>query len=118
MSRVSKGVLFAIALLLLLAAPAWAGPQVLSWDVIPFATSYGVEQSVDSGVTWVPVTLPAEPICAVDRCTTTVTAPTTGVVLYRMWAANAVGRGTRFTAGLWVCESCTQPPPAVNLGVK
>lgn len=103
---------------LLLAAPAWAGPQVLSWDQITTATSYGVEQSVDNGATWTAVTPTAGPTCVTSRCSVTITAPSTGLVLYRVWAANSVGRTTRFNAGQWVCESCAPPPPAANVGVQ
>jgi|SRR3990167_873042 len=106
--------------LFLLATPAWAGPQVLSWDQVATATSYGVEQSLDNGATWTAVTPTAGPTCAgtPPRCSATVTAPATGLALYRVWAANSVGRTTRFNAGLWVCESCAPPPMAVNVGVQ
>lgn len=104
--------------LLGLAVPAWAGPQVLAWDQITTATGYGVEQSLDTGATWTGVTPTAGPTCAAGRCTVTVTAPATGLVLYRVWAQNSVGRTTRFTAGPWVCESCAPPPPAANVGVQ
>lgn len=103
---------------LLIASSAWAGPQVLSWDEVPTATSYGVEQSVDKGATWTAVTPTVGPTCASGRCTVTVTAPATGFVLYRVWAANSVGRTTRTTAGQWVCESCAPPPAAANVGVQ
>ena len=106
--------------LLFLAAPAWAGQNVLSWDQVATATSYGVEQSLDNGATWVGATLTVGPTCAVTppRCSATVTAPSTGLALYRIWAANSIGRTTRFNAGLWVCESCAPPPTAVNVGVQ
>ena len=112
--------LLLLCALLLLAAPAWAGPQVLSWDQVATATSYGVEQSVDNGATWTAVTPTAGPTCAGTpvRCTATVTAPGTGLVLYRVSASNSVGTTTRFNAGLWVCESCAPPPQAVNVGVQ
>lgn len=102
----------------LLASSAWAGPQVLSWDPIAVATSYGVEQSLDNGVTWTASPLVVPQSCDATRCFATVNAPTTGRALYRIWAANSVGRTTRFSAGLWVCESCAPPPTATNVGVQ
>jgi hypothetical protein len=88
--------------LLLWVSPDVAGPQVLSWDPVPTATADTLEGSVDNGATW----------------TATVTAPATGLILYRVGAANAIGRTTRFTAGVWVCESCAPPPPPANVGVN
>ena len=107
-------------LFLLAATPAWAGPQVLSWDAASNATSYGVDQSLDNGTTWTTSTLTAGPTCGgtPPRCTATVTAPGTGLALYRVWAANNVGKTVRFNAGLWVCESCAPPGQAANVGVQ
>lgn len=103
---------------LLLATPAFAGPQVLSWDQVATATGYGIEQSLDSTTTWTAVVPTVGPTCAAGRCSATVTAPVTGLALYRVWAENAVGRATRFNAGLWICESCAPPPQALNMGVQ
>ena len=114
----AKWVLVILVVLLFLPASAWAGPHVLSWDQVTVATTYGIDQSLDNGVTWTAVTLAAAPACALNRCSATVTAPATGLALYRIWAANNVGRTTRFNAGLWVCESCAPPPAAANVGVQ
>ena len=111
-------VLFLVGASALTPAVAVAGPQVLSWDQIVAATTYGVEQSLDNGATWTAVTPTTGPTCVASRCSATVSAPATGLTLYRIWAANAVGRTTRFTAGLWICESCAPPPPAANMGVQ
>ena len=107
-----------ISLLLALPTTVWAGAQILKWDDMPGATSYGVEQSVDNGAAWTPVTPTSGPTCATGRCSATVTAPATGLALFRVWAANAVGRTTRFGGGLWICESCAPPPPTTNVGVQ
>ena len=111
---------FCLGLVAVLTPAAHAGPQVLSWDPVATATGYGVEQSINAGATWTAVTPSAGPTCGGTpiRCAATVTAPATGLALYRISASNAVGTTVRFTAGLWICESCAPPPQAVNIGVQ
>lgn len=121
MRKVFMRMAFGIIAALLAVVSAWAGPQELSWDQSAGATSYGIEQSVDNGATWTAVIPTAGPTCATTaplRCTATVTAPASGLALYRVWAANAVGRTTRFSAGAWVCESCAPPAAVQQTGVR
>ncbi|HXH12335.1 MAG TPA: hypothetical protein VNP04_21525 [Alphaproteobacteria bacterium] len=104
-----------VALLLMTVGVASAGDVTLQWTGDAKATSYEIEQSVDSGATWTVVltVLPTECTGTPPLCTTTYSAPSTGMVLFRYVAKNDIGRTIRFDAGTWHCESC-KPPTAVS----
>lgn len=112
--------LLALALLLLLASPAFAGTVTLKWDVSTGATSYEIEQSVDSGATYVLVASPTATIACgtATTCSHTLVAPSTGLVLFRFSSVNSVGKTTRFGEGAWHCESCKPPLATANVGVQ
>jgi len=110
--------LWLFLLMMVLAAPAWAGVVTLKWDESPTATGYEIEQSVDAGTTWVKVADVTSSVCIASQCSHTFTAPSTGYVLFRYLAKNAVGTSVRFDAGSWHCESCAPPPAATNVGVQ
>lgn len=95
-----------------------AGPITLLWDESPGATSYDIEASTDNGVTWAVVASPLASVCANTECNFTLTAPSTGRVLYRFVAKNAIGHTPRYDAGMWYCESCKPPSGPLNVGIQ
>ena len=110
-----------VAFLALWPALASAGSVTLRWEASTGATGYEIEQSVDNGTTY---TLVANLTTAVacpsvtTPCTTTLTAPSTGLVLFRFSAKNAIGKTIRFGEGVWHCESCKPPTQPANVGVQ
>ena len=70
-------ILLALALVLLVAAPAFAWTETYTWTADPSATSYKVEKSLDQGATWTSVGTPATPSFSY-------TGTDTGVVLFRV----------------------------------
>lgn len=109
-----------VCVLLKFALPgvAWAAEVTLKWDESPTATGYEIEQSVDAGATWAMVADLPPSVCVAGQCQHLLTAPATGLVMFRFVAKNAAGRTVRYDAGSWHCESCLPPSPATNVGVQ
>lgn len=106
--------------LFLVASPAFAGSVTLVWDPVAGATGYDIEQSTDNGTTWTVVASPALGACTSTPvvCRLTLTAPSTGLVLFRFSSKNAVGKGTRFGEGAWHNEGWKPPPGPGSVGIQ
>jgi hypothetical protein len=106
-------------IVLLLAAPALAGPQTLILDPQTGATAYDVEVSTDNGVTWtvmVPQLKAAS--CSATQCTYAITPPN-GRTLYRWAVFTGTTRTLRTDAGVYLCVGLADCPLAPSgVGVK
>lgn len=110
-----KRMLLALALVVSTASLAGAADIQLSWAGDPTATSYDIQQSTDSGGTWGTVKNVPSTSCTGTPliCNDLVTVPSTGLILVRFAAKNAMGMTVRYDAGVWHCASCA-PPAAPN----
>ena len=106
--------------ILLFAAPVFAGSVTLVWNPVTGATGYDIEQTVDGGTTWTVIASPAPSVCTGTpvTCSFTHTAPSSGLVLFRFAAKNAVGKATRFGEGAWHNETWKPPVQPANVGVQ
>lgn len=112
-------------LAILLALALWvgwaeAGNIVVEWGPAAGATSYTIDQSTDQGATWAQVAAPTSAVCVGTpvRCSAPLVAPSVGLVLFRFSAVNAVGKTTRYSEGVWHCQSCAPPPIPAGVGVQ
>lgn len=118
-----RGMVWAAALFAALALwVGWAeaGNITLEWGPSAGATSYTIEQSTDNGATWAQIAAPLPAACTGTpaRCRAPIVAPSTGLVLFRFAAVNAVGKTTRYSEGVWHCQSCAPPPIPAGVGVE
>ena len=98
----------AVLLCLVVPGTAWGWTEAYSWAAVPGATSYRVEKSTDSGMTWITagtVTVPAFPYTGTES----------GLTLFRVSAINAQGITTRTADGLWHNEAWQLPFVPQNL---
>jgi hypothetical protein len=121
-----RSLLVAALLGLLLATPAAAQTAnvVLTWIPDPSATTHLVQQTVNPTATpptWSSATLVGSVTCTTATppvCTATVSAPSTGLVLFRITDTNAQGSTTRTNAGPWYNGSWAVPVPASATGIQ
>lgn len=108
-----KKILF-LTIVCILAFPisAMCATISLKWDTAAGATGYRIDQSINSGTAWTEVK------DAGNVLTTTVTAPDTGLVLYRIKAYNSQGQTIRTNAGAWFNGSWSLPAPATGAGIQ
>jgi hypothetical protein len=99
---------------------AEAGPLTLEWGPSAGATSYTIDQSTDNGGTWAQVAAPLPSVCTGTpiRCAAPIVAPAAGLVLFRFSAVNSVGKTTRYSEGVWHCQSCAPPVQPAGVGVQ
>lgn len=107
-----KKLFLAVALLVLIAAPAWAADFTLQWDAVADATGYKLYRSVDSGVTWEMI----EDVPGASEKALT-GQPDTGLVLYRVSAYNANGETIRAWSGAWYNGDWQPPSDPGGLGI-
>jgi hypothetical protein len=115
----------ASVLVALMILAAWftladAGTFTMKWDPSPGATSYDIEQSADGLTGWTLNKSVASTACTGTPvvCSTSVTGPASGVMHFRAAAVNGAGKSTRFSEGIWHCQSCAPPAQPAGLGVQ
>ena len=98
-----------LAVLLFLAAPAFAWSERYKWDPDPNAVSYRLEKSADAGATWT-LALP-------DQATPdfTYAGSDTGTILFRTSNCGAVSCVPRPWGGYWHNEAWRPPSAPVNM---
>lgn len=105
-----------LAVFLVLPFLARAASPTLAWDPNPAAeavTGYSVQMSTDLGKTWGP-----EIQAGLATTITLTNVPDTGLVLFRVLAANAQGKTIRMDAGAWYCGDWRVPSVASGTGLK
>jgi hypothetical protein len=106
-----KTLLFALALLLAIAAEAQAWSAVYSWAPSAGATSYRLEKSTDNGASWALVS-------ATATSPFTYTGTEAALTLFRLHACNATACTPRPADGFWHDESRQVPAAPASLGVQ
>lgn len=109
--------LFALMVVLTMAAAAFADTVQFVWDPAPGATSYDVQRSTDFNVatgtgTWTVAGTVQASACTgtpVQCAFTDTTAPATGV-FYRLVPKNATGANVLNKRGVWYCGACSSVP--------
>jgi hypothetical protein len=103
---------------------------VFSWDPVPTATSYEIQQSLvappaAAATDWLTVQTLTPAVCTGAPVMCVYTFATPPPTAYFRWAAsNAAGKTIRYGEGVWHCQSCIPAalpaPPAMvpNLGFQ
>jgi hypothetical protein len=84
----------------------------LKWDAVQGATGYKIYQSVNQGTAW---TMVKDTLTAITS--TVITAPDTGLILYRVSAYNAQGEAINTGAGAWYNGVWKLPANPVGVGI-
>jgi len=105
--------LIIIVAILLFPIQALCADVPLQWNVAPGATSYKIQMSTDSGITW-----PTERVVSSGTAFTWLGAPETGLVLFRAVAVNAQRTTIRTDAGVWYNKLWQLPTAVGSLGAN
>jgi hypothetical protein len=93
---------------------AEAASKIITWDAQTDANGFQIYQSVDTGVTWTFVKTIADPTAT----STTVTAPDSGLVLYRVSAYDSNAESIKYESGAWYNGDWLPLQAPTNIGIQ